>query len=359
MSARFYAPGIGAFTQLDTFAGGAQNPLSMNRFLYPHANPATLTDPTGHCAVFQDGYCVKSGSSGTNAIQKQHQKKVHNAEIRRRNNNNARTREYEVESRSTNRSSLTNGQLAKARYLNQVAAARNNVAYDRVAGSVTRGNALAMRSYAELADAESANSAGGGSSLLLGCRLGDTLCLIGKQIGGLRTAASAGIALAPGPGDAWQTATMTLGYDPVADVHFTKEDQQAFAGMMLTTGGLGTSAAYGRKLDETFEYPGVTVATTRHPQSAAHVSDALAAGRPSVLTIDRGGAAARRAQAMAGTPIRSGFDRDEYPPAMFLEGGDGASVRYVLPGDNRGAGSSIGWQCRELPDGSQVIVSVC
>jgi RHS repeat-associated protein len=50
MSARFYAPGIGAFTQLDTVMGSAQDPLSMNRFLYAEANPATLTDPTGHFA---------------------------------------------------------------------------------------------------------------------------------------------------------------------------------------------------------------------------------------------------------------------------------------------------------------------
>ncbi len=51
MSARFYAPGLGAFSQLDTVMGSAQNPLSMNRFLYAHANPATLIDPTGHCAM--------------------------------------------------------------------------------------------------------------------------------------------------------------------------------------------------------------------------------------------------------------------------------------------------------------------
>ena len=50
MSARFYSPGIGAFTQLDAVMGSAQNPLSMNRFLYAEANPATLIDPTGHQA---------------------------------------------------------------------------------------------------------------------------------------------------------------------------------------------------------------------------------------------------------------------------------------------------------------------
>ncbi len=49
MSARFYNPGLGAFTQLDTVMGKAQDPMSMNRFLYASANPTTLTDPTGHC----------------------------------------------------------------------------------------------------------------------------------------------------------------------------------------------------------------------------------------------------------------------------------------------------------------------
>jgi RHS repeat-associated protein len=42
MNARDYAPGLGAFTSLDTVSGSAQNPLSMNRFLYAEANPATL-----------------------------------------------------------------------------------------------------------------------------------------------------------------------------------------------------------------------------------------------------------------------------------------------------------------------------
>ncbi len=49
MSARFYAPGLGTFTQLDSYGGSVANPASMNRFLYAQGNPATFTDPTGHC----------------------------------------------------------------------------------------------------------------------------------------------------------------------------------------------------------------------------------------------------------------------------------------------------------------------
>jgi RHS repeat-associated protein len=48
IGARDYSPASGAWTQLDTFGGAAQDPASMNRFLYAHANPTTLIDPTGH-----------------------------------------------------------------------------------------------------------------------------------------------------------------------------------------------------------------------------------------------------------------------------------------------------------------------
>ena len=48
--ARFYSPGLGTFTQLDTLQGSALDPLSLTRYLYAQANPATLIDPTGHLA---------------------------------------------------------------------------------------------------------------------------------------------------------------------------------------------------------------------------------------------------------------------------------------------------------------------
>ncbi|WP_309505956.1 hypothetical protein [Streptomyces pyxinicus] len=44
---------------------------------------------------------------------------------------------------------------------------------------------------------------------------------------------------------------------------------------------------------------------------------------------------------------------------MFQEGGNGASVRPITPGDNRGAGSAIGNQCSGLPDGTKVRIVVC
>jgi RHS repeat-associated protein len=62
MGARDYSPQLGAFTQRDSVQGAAANPMSMNRFLYALANPATLIDPDGHRACMEDdtGRCVAS-----------------------------------------------------------------------------------------------------------------------------------------------------------------------------------------------------------------------------------------------------------------------------------------------------------
>jgi len=104
--------------------------------------------------------------------------------------------------------------------------------------------------------------------------------------------------------------------------------------------------------------PQIQVSASRYPESAAHIAESQEAGQPSELTIDRAGAAARRAQSMSGVPSTPGLDRDEYPPAMFQEGGTGSSVRAIDPSDNRGAGASIGNQCRQYPDGATVCISV-
>lgn len=101
------------------------------------------------------------------------------------------------------------------------------------------------------------------------------------------------------------------------------------------------------------------VSRSAYPESAAHIERAQAAGKPATLTVDRAGAAARRREALQGTPTRKGFDRDEYPPAMFKEGGKGSSKEYVKPPDNRGSGSSMGKQCRRVKNGDSVTIVVC
>jgi filamentous hemagglutinin len=49
---------------------------------------------------------------------------------------------------------------------------------------------------------------------------------------------------------------------------------------------------------------------------------------------------------------------DEYPPAMFKEGGAGASVRAIKPRDNLSGGACIGNACRGLPNGTRVRIRV-
>jgi len=66
-SARFYAPGLGTFTQLDPLQGSALDPLTLNRYLYAAANPATLIDPTGHFTMEKDDPsdpCRNRGDAG-------------------------------------------------------------------------------------------------------------------------------------------------------------------------------------------------------------------------------------------------------------------------------------------------------
>jgi hypothetical protein len=85
----------------------------------------------------------------------------------------------------------------------------------------------------------------------------------------------------------------------------------------------------------------VYIDPTKYPAAAGHAADAQAAGHPEVLTVDRGGAADRRAQATAGQATEAGKDRDEYPPAVTAAGGKVANRKTIPSSDNRGAGASV------------------
>lgn len=67
----------------------------------------------------------------------------------------------------------------------------------------------------------------------------------------------------------------------------------------------------------------VTLSRALHGETAAHAADAIKAGKPSVLTIDRADAAANRQASTGALDKVAGkhLDEYEYPPAMFREGG--------------------------------------
>lgn len=85
----------------------------------------------------------------------------------------------------------------------------------------------------------------------------------------------------------------------------------------------------------------------RHRHVLDHAWDAIDAGHPERLTLDREGADENRDDSLDGIPTKSGYDRDEYPPAVSKQGGKGADVRYVKSSENRSAGSVMGSQLRD------------
>jgi hypothetical protein len=75
----------------------------------------------------------------------------------------------------------------------------------------------------------------------------------------------------------------------------------------------------------------LTIDAATHPQLAENIAHAQAAGRPSVLTYNGGGAAAQanRGAATQGIPRIPGTSVDEYPFASTTQGGAGAWVGHV------------------------------
>ena len=88
-----------------------------------------------------------------------------------------------------------------------------------------------------------------------------------------------------------------------------------------------------------------TISKSDFPETAQHIQDAIKNGQPKIVTMDRftprKDVKIRRSEALKDVKIEKGLDRDEWPMAMFKEGGQGASIRHISPSDNRGAGAAI------------------
>ncbi len=96
----------------------------------------------------------------------------------------------------------------------------------------------------------------------------------------------------------------------------------------------------------------------KYLESAQHMEDAQKAGKPSILTIDRPNTDNNRRESLKGIKKIPPKQLDEYPPAMFKEGGKGASVRAISAKDNQGMGATIGNQLRKYPDGAKVRLTI-
>lgn len=102
------------------------------------------------------------------------------------------------------------------------------------------------------------------------------------------------------------------------------------------------------------DYFVVFIDSSKYPQSAEHIRACIQMGYSDVLTLNREGADDNRKLSLAGIETMVGMDRDEYPPAAFMEGGSGVHVAHILSGDNRGSGSSFGHQLANASNGARV-----
>ncbi len=99
-----------------------------------------------------------------------------------------------------------------------------------------------------------------------------------------------------------------------------------------------------RRLDDALDVAKtIPISRAKYGDAADHIADAQKAGHSDTLTIAREGASANRKASIGGMPKVSGKQLDEYPPAMFKEGG---------------AGACIGNACRGLSNGDKVRIKV-
>lgn len=108
----------------------------------------------------------------------------------------------------------------------------------------------------------------------------------------------------------------------------------------------------------------ISFSATKYPNIHDHFLDALRAGWPRNLVVNREGASARRNRLLQNFLPRDGFDRDEYPPAVGRGRGKGlqqgsnprgwqASVRHVPSSENRSHGATMGVKLRRLCNGAR------
>lgn len=156
-------------------------------------------------------------------------------------------------------------------------------------------------------------------------------------------------------GQPWQPAQSPITYQgstylPLRAVGEALGVQITWNGATQTVGiSTATTKSTAENYDVILEFP-----ADKYPTVAAHIASAILAGESAVCTIDRAGADQRREASLAGIPTRDGYDRDEWPMAMCEEGGSGASVAYIDPTENRGAGSWVGNSLEKYPDGTRV-----
>ena len=93
-------------------------------------------------------------------------------------------------------------------------------------------------------------------------------------------------------------------------------------------------------------------------EAIKHIQEYMDRTGKNTFTYDPTNAKSQRKKSLDGIETKKGYDRDEFPMAIFKEGGTGASVKYINPSDNRSVGSAIGGALRGNRTGSKVKIVI-
>jgi hypothetical protein len=303
LNSRFYDAKIARFLSEDTYRGKARDPLSLNLYSYVSNNPITYSDPTGH---HQSGE-VLSASQTYNADVAEMQNKLiklgYMAAVPQNQIGYFGTKTQTAVDAFKKDNSLTNNTISTKGKVGDTTWAYLDNAYDK---SVAITNAALSGNYSSISNIITQSDADLEKK---------------KQELGLNKS--------------------TTIFDPVTIVF------NPF--IPIVPGSYVTTNEYNLI---------IRIPSSRFPETAQHIQDSIANGQPDILTIDRGNASANRTQSLKGFDTVSGLDRDEYPPAMFKEGGKGADVKPINPSDNRGCGSYVSQQLKKYPNGTKVKIEV-
>ncbi|MEZ8187617.1 RHS repeat-associated core domain-containing protein [Shewanella sp. 5S214] len=299
MNGRIYDFNVGRFLSVDPFLQFPENSQSANPYSYILNNPMSGTDPTGYLAETDKAEAV-GGPSNDAEVEKEGAKVTGNGQ---KNETRRAVRDH--------RSASKAGTFAPSS--------------GTFGGSTSYGNSSSF-----IAGYSSANKGDMTGAL--------SLTPIGQTVDGIKSGIDA----------------LEAGYE-----EYQKTGDLTSAAVVA--GKVGIEAYIERKL-KVARLPDVTknvdISRAKYGDAAEHIADAQKAGHPDVLTIARDGANANRKASIGGMPKVPGKQLDEYPPAMFKEGGAGSSVRAISPKNNMGAGACIGNACRSLANGEKVRIRI-
>jgi len=374
--ARFYDPEVGRFISQDSYLGQVDDPPSLHRYFYANDNPTRYIDLTGHAGF-------KATGTDTTTVTVDEAGNVYVGGVRA-------TESVTVEGSVDRVQAIGKDVTAATALPNRLANDAGHFVVNTVtaggAGGVERAIREGRANVDDPASLARAYTEGNASFLTVGAVDAYVDARAGEGKGVLASTARAGGAAvvnalpvqevttfadpnasgydkleAVGTGAVKVFALGTLGKGiakvieegrsagkakavPVTGMSPPASTTQVKAAASAPSTGVGTAANPKR----------IVVDVEAHPGSVKHLEDTGVLGQP--RQVNRAGARANRADALRGKEKVPGMDLDEAPPAFLRKPGEPASVRPLLPCDNRGCGASMGNQARDVPEDGWVVI---